>query len=245
MEIVITMAGLGSRFREAGYNIPKYMFEVKDRTLFEWSMASLSYFYKENKFYFIVKKDEKTDVIGFINKKCTILGIKKYAINEIDYLTRGQAETAILASKQWNKNEKLLIYNIDTYVKEGCMKNETFKGDGFLPCFIGEGTHWSFAKVDSNKRVLEVKEKERISDFCTIGAYYFRSCKLYENIYKQYYGQEKQLNSEQYVAPMYNWMIQHGYEIYSSQIDAQNVHVLGTPEEVEQFKKERKIIYEV
>ena len=56
MEIVITMAGLGSRFRKAGYNMPKFMIEAKGRTLFEWSMESLKgYGYgNDNTYYFIV-----------------------------------------------------------------------------------------------------------------------------------------------------------------------------------------------
>ena len=34
MTIVITMAGLGSRFRKAGYTVPKYQIEVNGHTLF-------------------------------------------------------------------------------------------------------------------------------------------------------------------------------------------------------------------
>ena len=41
MTVIITMAGLGSRFRKAGYNCPKYMIEAKGKTLFDWSMDSL------------------------------------------------------------------------------------------------------------------------------------------------------------------------------------------------------------
>ena len=39
LDVVITMGGLGKRFREVGYSIPKYMIEVRGKTLFEWSMS--------------------------------------------------------------------------------------------------------------------------------------------------------------------------------------------------------------
>ena len=36
LDIVITMGGLGSRFRKMGYNLPKYMIEAKGKTLFDF-----------------------------------------------------------------------------------------------------------------------------------------------------------------------------------------------------------------
>lgn len=237
LDIVITMAGLGSRFRKAGYTVPKYMIEVKSRTLFEWSMLSLSAFTElAARFIFIVMKDKKEDETLFIESQCKKLNITKYNIICIDFLTDGQAATAMLGSKYWQSDHGLLIYNIDTYVEAGCMQPSDFKGDGFIPCFIAPGDHWSFAKADKNYRVSEVREKERISDYCTLGAYYFKSCQLYENIYNQYYSHENNLEKgEKYVAPLYNALIQNGYSVYLNIIDYSNVHVLGTPEEVMDF----------
>ncbi|MBR7518210.1 hypothetical protein KC217_21310, partial [Mycobacterium tuberculosis] len=62
IDIVITMGGLGSRFRKQGFKVPKYMIEVRGRTLFEWSLMSLDG-YKEdvNQYVFVVMKDEDTD----------------------------------------------------------------------------------------------------------------------------------------------------------------------------------------
>ena len=57
ISIIITMAGLGSRFRKVGYNCPKYMIEAKGKTLFEWSMASLTGFNEyASKYIFVVRK---------------------------------------------------------------------------------------------------------------------------------------------------------------------------------------------
>ena len=182
IDVVITMGGLGSRFRKMGYIVPKYMIEAKGKTLFEWSMISLEG-YKDDvdQYIFIAIKDETCDVESFINEKCQEMGLKKYHIIILDYLTDGQATTAMMASKYWNLENSLLIYNIDTYVEAGEMNSAELKGDGFIPCFQAEGDHWSFVRLDESGKVVEIKEKKRISNYCTLGAYYFKTCKLYKD----------------------------------------------------------------
>lgn len=234
--IVITMGGLGKRFRDVGYDVPKYMIEAKGKTLFEWSLESLEGYRKvASKYVFIAMRDEKEDVEIFIREKCEILGISNYEVILLDYLTDGQATTAVLAEKYWNQNEGLLIYNIDTYVEAGAMNADELRGDGFIPCFKGEGDHWSFVRVDDNGKVAEIKEKVRISDNCTLGAYYFRTCRLYKQLYEEYYGKSNHLQMEKYVAPLYDYLLSMGGEIYISDVDIDKVHVLGTPKELNAF----------
>lgn len=237
IDVVITMGGLGSRFRKAGYTVPKYMIEAKGKTLFEWSMISLDGYKRDvNQYIFIAMKEEGIDMEGFIKEKCQKLEIVNYHLILLDYLTDGQATTATLAEKYWNKEHALLIYNIDTYVEPGQMNSEELKGDGFIPCFKAEGDHWSFVRLDEQERVVEIKEKQRISDHCTLGAYYFKTCGLYKKLYDEYYSEEKNLvKGEKYVAPLYDYLLSKGGEIYISDIAPERVHVLGTPEELQYF----------
>lgn len=237
MNIVITMAGLGSRFRKAGYTVPKYMIEVHGKTLFDWSMESLEGFNDgEEKYIFIVRKEDNSS--EFIKERMSKKGIENIQIIELDALTDGQATSAMCASKYWDEMDSLLIYNIDTYVEAGKMNSSQIKGDGFIPCFKAEGDHWSFVKLDENENAVEVREKTRISDNCTIGAYYFKSCELYEKLYNEYYGDGKNLEKgEKYVAPLYNHLIKQGGQVNICLINSEDVHVLGTPEEVEVFRK--------
>lgn len=235
MTIVITMAGLGSRFRKAGYQVPKYMIEAHEKTLFEWSMISLTGFYQEdNTYIFIVRKEDNAK--DFIEQKCMEMNLNHIHVIEIDYLTDGQATTAMLGSKFWDKKSELLIYNIDTYVEKGEMDFSQIAGDGFIPCFHAPGDHWSFVALDENQKAKEVREKVRISDNCTLGAYYFKSCELYENLYKEYYSSSENLEKgEKYVAPLYNYLISKGGDVRISIVDYDKVHVLGTPEELQVF----------
>lgn len=238
MTIVITMAGLGSRFAKAGYTVPKYMIEAKGKTLFDWSMDSLKGYNKaDTEYIFVVRKEDKAE--DFIVSHCQAAQIANRKIVEIDKLTDGQAATAMLAAPYWKKDSELMIYNIDTFVESYELKAEDIAGDGYIPCFHAEGDHWSFVKLDESKRAVEVREKFRISDNCTLGAYYFKSCKLYEDLYEEYYADEDNLEQgEKYVAPLYNFMIQKGMDVRISIIDFGKVHVLGTPEELEIFKRE-------
>ncbi len=238
MTIVITMAGLGSRFAKAGYTVPNYMIEVKGKTLFDWSMDSLKGYHKaDTEYIFIVRKEDQAK--DFIVSHCQAAHIANRKIVEIDGLTDGQATTAMLAAPYWKKDSELMIYNIDTFVESYELKAEDIAGDGYIPCFHAEGDHWSFVKLDEDQRAVEVREKVRISDNCTLGAYYFKSCKLYEDLYEEYYSNEDKLEKgEKYVAPLYNFMIEKGMDVRISIIDFGKVHVLGTPEELEIFKRE-------
>lgn len=240
IDIVVTMAGLGTRFRKMGYTVPKYMIEAKGKTLFEWSMISLEGFKEDvNQYIFIAMKDSTCDVESFINGKCQEMGFINYHVIILDYLTDGQATTASLAAKYWDFDKALLIYNIDTYVEAGEMNSAELRGDGFIPCFQAEGNHWSFVRLDESGKVVEVAEKRRISNYCTLGAYYFKSCALYKALYDELYcSSDRIANGEKYVAPLYDHLLSKGGEIFISDINPEKVHVLGTPEELQTFLDE-------
>lgn len=235
MTVIITMAGLGSRFRKAGYNCPKYMIKAKGRTLFDWSMDSLlGYNDNVSKYVFVVRKDDNSET--FIRDHMAAYGINNIEVVEIDYMTDGQATTCMLAIPYCNLNESILVYNIDTYVEPNEMKYEDISGEGHIPCFHADGDHWSFVRLDADGNTVEVREKERISDNCTLGAYYFKSAGLYRKLYEEYCADDSRMEkSEKYIAPLYNYMIEQGMKVTISIVDARKVHVLGTPEELSLF----------
>lgn len=232
------MAGRGARFLKAGYNCPKYMIEVNGRSLFEWSMDSLvDYNEHVSKYVFIVKKDDNSS--QFIKDHITNYGIKNIEIVEIDCMTDGQATTCMLALSHCDPDEAVMVYNIDTYVESGEMKYADILGDGHIPCFHADGDHWSFVKLDDTGKVVEVREKKRISDNCTLGAYYFSSANLYRQLYEEYYTDNMMMEkNEKFIAPLYNHMIEKGLTVSISIVDSNKVHVLGTPEELQKYVKE-------
>lgn len=235
---IITMAGLGSRFKKAGYSCPKYMIEAKGKTLFEWSMDSMmDYNEFVSKYIFVVRREDNAK--QFILEKCLQYNIKKIEVIEIDYLTDGQATTCYLALPYCNDEESIMIYNIDTYIEPYQLKYKDIKGDGYIPCFNEQGDHWSFVRTNENGNVIEIREKKRISNNCTLGAYYFSSAKLYKKLYDEYYKDGNNMEkNEKYIAPLYNYMVQLGMNVTMSIVDRKKVHVLGTPDELNAFLKE-------
>jgi dTDP-glucose pyrophosphorylase len=228
MNVVITMAGDGTRFRSAGFCSPKHMIAVKGRTLFEWSLLSLKHFFN-NTFIFVTREENKDS--AFIRASCESLGVQEVKIVELDHLTSGQAETAILGGPcVTTPDAPFAIYNIDTYVEPSEIYPALVQGDGWVPAFEAEGDKWSFVKFGDDFRVTAVTEKQRISSFGTIGLYYFKSFRIFENCYQRY---SFSGYKERFVAPLYNVLLENpGSEVYTHIIKKSAVHVLGTPEDV-------------
>lgn len=237
MTIIITMAGLGSRFREAGYDVPKYMIKAKGKTLFDWSLDSLQgYEGHASKYIFIVRKEDSSR--DFILSHAGNRGIKEAEVIELDHPTDGQATTAMMALSHCEPEKPIMIYNIDTYVEPGELKFVEEEAEGLIPCFKAEGTHWSFVKLGEDGLAIEVKEKVRISDNCSIGAYYFSSAKIFSSLYDRHYSKKvMEGKNEKYIAPLYNYLIAEGGRVKIQVINPEKVHVLGTPEELDVFLK--------
>ena len=233
---IITMAGFGRRFLDAGYTVPKYRIEAHGRTLFAWSMLSLRSFIDDGaNFVFVVRAaDEAKD---FITSEASALGIGSVELVELDAPTDGQATSALLARPAIaNAADPMLIYNIDTFVDPSALPAQAVRGHGWIPCFPGRGDHWSFAAADAEGRVSQVREKVRISNHATIGLYYFSSFQLYADIYARHYDRAEKLEAgERYVAPLYNQLLEAQKPVYVQEVPEEAVIPLGTPAEVEAF----------
>lgn len=238
MNIIITMAGEGRRFIEAGYSLRKYELQVKGRTMFEWAISSLSSWFRKANFIFV----SRTGSEPFVREKCKILGIERLTVKEIDVLTKGQASTALIAVDSLPQDSPIIIYNIDTYIQENVLNPDMIPIDcqGWIPVFSTKGDHWSFVEQDDDKVVRRVTEKVRISKWATIGLYYFKSSILFKEAYSATYGDSASLAQykETYVAPMYNYIIQHRGVVVSEVIPAHHIFPLGTPTEVKNFTGE-------
>jgi hypothetical protein len=236
--IVIPMAGLSSRFTNAGYRKPKFMLNAHGESLFWHCLNSFSFYFSKEKFLFIAK--EGIETTKFIEEECTKLNIKNYQIVSLDAATRGQAETVYLGLKTVETmiSESLTIFNIDTIRKN--FRHPTFLNlevDGYLEVFKGEGDHWSFIEPAANNNVTKTAEKKRISEFCSNGLYYFRSIDIYNDAFRKmlFEGEENWQGGELYIAPMYNYLIASKSVVKFQIINKDNLVFSGTPDEYESF----------
>ncbi len=240
MHVVVTMAGLGSRFRARGWNVPKYAIEVRGRTMFAWAMESLRHFLPGAHATFVVRAEDQPGEL--VRREIRAFGVEDPVLIELDHVTDGQATTVLLTLPSLRERDPaapLLVYNIDTYVEPRSLHPRDVRGDGWIPCFPGVGDAWSFFRTDADDRVVEAREKVRISEHCSIGLYYFSSIDLYEQTYRAFYGAGLPATlRERYVAPMYQHLVEAGRPLWVHRVPADAVHPLGTPEEVEAFARE-------
>ena len=239
MTIVFPMAGLSSRFFKAGYKVPKYMLDLNGYSVFYHAVNGFSHYFETCKFLFIHRNID--DTRQFIEDECYAMGIKNYQCVQLSEPTDGQAETVYMGLEEAGiqDNERLLIFNIDTF-RPGYRVPETFnleEIDGYLEVFEGEGEHWSFVLPDSSNRVVRTTEKERISNLCSSGLYYFRRTEDYKTVFRTIRSKNDATKNEFYIAPMYNYLIEDNKDIRFFTINANEIVLCGTPEDYQKLKK--------
>lgn len=240
--IVIPMAGLSSRFFNAGYDKPKYMLEAHGKTLFEHSVLSFERYFDSIPFLFITRN--LFDTKRFVEEKATKIGIKTFYIVELDNDTRGQADTVFLGltalfKQGVNYQGAMTVFNIDTFRPNFVFPDVAFNHDGYLEVFEGTGDNWSFAKpaAKDSTLVTETAEKNPISNLCSTGLYHFNSIQDYLNAFKKALARPKEQweKGELYIAPMYNTLIAEGKSIHYHKIGNDDVIFCGVPDEYTDF----------
>lgn len=235
MNVIITMAGAGSRFKQCGIETEKYRLQIKDRSMFEFAMDSLREFF-DQRFVFVARREH--DARPFVEEKCATLGIDNYDVVEISELTSGQATTARRAAPEIENDEAIMIYNIDTYVAGRHLSKSVTDGDGCIPVFETDGGSWSYVATDEQGLAMEVAEKDPISNLASLGLYYFDRLSLFESALHTI-GNEVEANyGERYIAPLYNWLIDQGYNVTVPRVPRSAVNILGTPADVREFDPE-------
>lgn len=235
--IVITMAGLSSRFSREGYKLPKYALPLWGRTMFDWAVSSFDKFFLNEKFLFVIRPDEFAQ--EFVTSSASLLGIKDYEIFKLQRDTRGQAETAYICLKSYIKDFPVIIFNIDT-IRYNYQKPEFLpECDGYLEVFHGDGEHWSFVDPGPEQSVIRTTEKERISDLCSDGLYYFKSQLQFRRIFEQAMAVNEQVKGEFYIAPLYNRLIEAGGMVKYEIIGSEQIDFCGTPDEYEALLKKK------
>jgi dTDP-glucose pyrophosphorylase len=238
MNIVIPMAGAGSRFEKVGYTFPKPLIDVKGKPMIQVVAEMLGF---DANFIYIVQKSHREKynldtLLNLITPNCKIV--------EVDGLTEGAACTVLLAQEHIDNDAPLILSNSDQYIDWNStefmyqMNEKDF--DGGIVCFPATHPKWSFAKTDENGLISEVAEKNPISDQATAGIYYWKRGSDFVNIHKQMIEKDIRVNNEFYVCPVYNEAIQDGQRVFNFQIEADKMWGLGTPEDLTHYLEHYK-----
>ena len=227
------MVGLSSRFFAAGYELPKYQLLLGGKSVFYHAINSFREYFEKDLFIFPCRNDYGT--VDFIKNELTGIGLKNYKIIPFSQNTRGQAETVYIGIRNEDPNDDLYIFNIDTFLTNFSKANRGSDCDAYLEVFKGQGEHWSFALPGENESVIKTTEKERISDLCSNGLYYFRKKSLFDLAFEIAIQKELTTKGEFYVAPLYNILISNGKSVKYKLIEKDNIVFCGTPIEYEQL----------
>tara|TARA_Y100000361_G_scaffold153703_1_gene176256 strand:+ start:985 stop:2349 length:1365 start_codon:yes stop_codon:yes gene_type:complete len=231
LNILIPMAGAGSRFEKAGYTFPKPLIDVKNKPMIQVVVENLNI--KANYIYIVQKihreKYNLDTLLNLITPNCKIV--------EVDKLTEGAACTALLAKKFINNNQPLFFANSDQFVEwdsnEFMYKMNETEADGGIVTFKATHPKWSFAKINEKGLVTEVAEKNPISDIATVGYYYWKHGSDFVKYAEQMIKKEIRVNNEFYVCPVFNEAIGDKKEIRTFNIN--KMWGLGTPEDLKYY----------
>jgi dTDP-glucose pyrophosphorylase len=236
MNVLIPMAGAGSRFEKAGYTFPKPLIDVQGKPMIQFVVDNINV---DSRHIFIVQKShyEKYNLentLKAIVKNCEII--------QVDGITEGAACTTLLAKELINNDEPLLMANSDQFVE--------WDSNKFMYSMIGdtidagiltfESTHpkWSYAKLDDSGFVSEVAEKNPISNLATVGIYYWNKGSDYVKYAEQMIKKDIRVNNEFYVCPVFNEAIADNKKIKVFNID--KMWGLGTPEDLNYFLESQR-----
>jgi len=224
MNIVIPMAGLGTRFAEEGFMLPKPLIEVNGKTLIEHSVESLGL---EGNYIFITR-----DYGGYnsvLSQKLKQLKPKSVEI-KINHLTKGSVETCLAAESLIDDNESLIITNCDQRLEWDANKFISFFSQGYYDGIIvthsSNNPKHSYAIIDDYDYVLSVQEKNPVSNNALIGVHYWQRGRDFVSSAHDLLNESK---NEYYISETYNYLIKAGKKIRSYKIKDNEYISLGTP----------------
>lgn len=234
INIVIPMAGMGSRFLNAGYTKPKPFIDVLSKPMICHVLDNLSV---ENAEFILLARKEH-----YLNEQNTVNHIiNKYKAKFvlIDKLTEGAACTVLYSHRLINNDIPLLIANsdqiVDINISDFINDSDDRNLDGSVLCFEDNDSKWSYARTDSMGIIQEIKEKEVISNNATVGIYYFKRGKDFVENAIDMIVRNDRVKNEFYVAPVYNYAILNGKKFGIYTIDKHKMHGTGTPEDLNNY----------
>ena len=235
MNVLIPMAGAGSRFEQAGYTFPKPLIEVNGKPMIQVVVENLNI---DAKHIFIVQKKhyEKYNLKYLLN----LITNNNCEIVQVDGITEGAACTTLLAKQFIDNDEPLVMANSDQFVEwdsnEFMYSMTADDVDGGILSFEATHPKWSFAKLDDDGFVSEVAEKKPISNIATVGVYYWKKGSDYVKYAEQMIDKDIRTNNEFYVCPVFNEAIGDDKKVKVFPID--KMWGLGTPEDLDRYVKE-------
>lgn len=231
INVIIPMAGHGSRFASAGYTFPKPLIEVAGKPMIQVVVENIQI---KAQYIFIVQKEHYETynlklLLERIAPACKIV--------QVDKVTEGAACSVLLAKEHINNDTPLLIANSDQYLEwnphEFLYFADSEGVDGCISTFYNTHPKWSYAKLNEAGFVVEVREKQPISTNATTGIYYWRHGSDFVHYAEQMIEKNLRVNNEFYICPVFNEAIEAGKKIKA--LDCKKMWGIGVPDDLQYF----------
>ena len=244
VQFVIPAGGLGSRFANFGYTVPKPLIPIFGIPMLAWVIGNLH-----------IQKGDRVVVVTRPELEIEE-GIRDYVSNfpvkiefvYLDGVTDGPAITVSKAFPALDPKLPLIVANSDQYIPDGLsryvqlVRSEPNKVGDILT-MEASSNKWSYVGRDRDGKITKVVEKEEISSEATVGVYAWSTAQLFEDSLTDMIKRNLRVNNEFYVAPTYNWLINEGVEVRTLNIGpvSDSVFGLGTVEDLELFLEHPKV----
>ena len=153
LQIVVPMAGRGSRFASAGYTTPKPLIPVGGRPMIQWVIENIRP-RRAHQFTFIClaehleKYPEVPAELRRICPGCDIIPVRA--------VTEGAACTVLLAKDLINSDDPLMIANsdqiVDLDINDYLAAGDAPDVDGLIMTFWSDHPKWSYCRLRPDKR---------------------------------------------------------------------------------------------
>ena len=240
IDVIIPASGDGTRFVAAGYKICKPLIEVNGIPMLANVVKNLKSTLFDLHYHIILRKSHIENFKDDFDNLIKELASEKLNFIEIEKLTEGAACTVLFARNALSTNpiivansDQLVEFEIDTLIKDAMLRNL----DGSILTFIDEdkNTKWSYVKTNSDNLVVEVAEKNPISNQATVGIYYFANGLEFVDSAVEMIIANKRHNNEFYLCPVYNEYIIKNKKVGIIKINKNQMHCLGTPEDLNNY----------
>lgn len=237
LNIVLPIAGRGSRFVTAGYTLPKPLIPVHGVPMIELVVRNVRPSVP-HRFIFIALQEhlehlQMRETLARVAPGSVVIPVRE--------VTEGAACTVLLASDLVGGDDALMIANSDQWVDiaidDYLAAMDRASADGLIMTMWADHPKWSFVARDASGRVCRVVEKEVVSHDATVGIYNFRRGRDFVRAAQQMIARDLRVNGEFYVAPTYNQLIDEGATIATYDVGREGcgMHGLGVPSDLEAF----------
>jgi NDP-sugar pyrophosphorylase family protein len=238
LNIVIPMAGRGSRFAAAGFQLPKPLISVHGKPMIQVVVENLVPACPRR--FIFVCQNEHIKHYNLTEKLRSFAGNNAEIIG-IDGITEGQVCTVLKAKDFIDNNDPLMTANADQYIDFDINNYLDYIAkkdlDGLIMTMKSRDPKWSYAKTNAQGLVTETAEKKVISENATVGIFNFRRGRDLVRSAEQMIAENVRVNGEFYTCPCYNYLIRDGARIgvYGIGEEYNGMYGLGVPADLDFF----------